>query len=50
MIIYGLLFVVLMIVRPQGLIGRSDGTRPGRLLKRRRDRSADGEREREPVG
>jgi branched-chain amino acid transport system permease protein len=54
MIVYGLLFVVLMIVRPQGLIGRSDGARPrrslGRLRNLRRDRTADVEREREPVG
>ena len=29
MIVYGLLFVALMVVRPQGLIGRSRGGRAG---------------------
>lgn len=52
MIVYGLLFVVLMIVRPQGLIGRS-GVGAARLrLRLRRAGPAGTEtgREREPVG
>ena len=32
MIVYGLLFVALMVVRPQGLIGRSRGGRGRPLL------------------
>lgn len=47
MIVYGLLFVVLMIVRPQGLIGRSEGAR---RISLRRHRPTAVEREREPVG
>ncbi|SHL06288.1 amino acid/amide ABC transporter membrane protein 2, HAAT family [Pseudonocardia thermophila] len=51
MIVYGLLFVVLMIVRPQGLIGRSERSGGGPLLRRlRRDGAVAVEREREPVG
>jgi branched-chain amino acid transport system permease protein len=34
-IIYGLIFVILMIVRPQGLIGRSTGSLLPRLIRRR---------------
>jgi branched-chain amino acid transport system permease protein len=48
LIVYGLLFVVLMIVRPQGLIGRG-AVRGGRRLTTRLRRSVGG-REREPVG
>lgn len=51
MIVYGLLFVALMIVRPQGLIGRG-AVRAGRRWTSRLRRSVTGptDREREPVG
>lgn len=48
-IIYGLLFVLLMIVRPQGLIGRTRFIRPG-LARRRQPVPAAPVREGEPVG